>query len=219
MTITQTTRATAKGHRTAGLDLSQPVMYYGDRITGPNATGVRFERIEAGRSSVYGVKADGSKTSLGGFATRFWLAPIIMVEAHDIEEAHAAALAEDTERTEQATADQQITTVNPLCARVDKHDRHDVYVRGLDGAWSYQGTCEGRRIVDDRIILTRVSPDEYRHEATGVRVFRYGSWRVWHVQAPGQMPRTGGNADRAIDNVMLYAHTVIRRVQRQQAAS
>lgn len=137
-----------------------------------------------------------------------------------VEEAHTAALAEDAQRDElKATADQQPVTVNPLCARVDKHDRHDVYVRGLDGAWSYRGTCEGRRIVDDRIILTRVSPDEYRHEATGVRVFRSGPGAVWYVQAPGDGPLTGGNPDRFIDNVMPYAHTVIRHAQRQQAAA
>jgi hypothetical protein len=79
-------------------------------------------------------------------------------------------------------------------------------------------TAQGKTI-DDRTHLDRVSANEYRHAPTGVRVFRSGPGAVWYVQAPGDDPRAGGNPDRFIDNVMPYAHTVIRRVQRQQAAS
>lgn len=67
-------RATAKGHRTAGIDITKPVTFRGYSSTGPDTDGIRYESLEpVGGSGIYGVKANGDRTWLGGVATKFWL--------------------------------------------------------------------------------------------------------------------------------------------------
>lgn len=61
---------------------------------------------------------------------------------------------------------------------------------------------------DDRIPFDYLNADTRLHRVTGVQIIRIGN--VWHVQAPGDKPRTGGNPDFRIDNIMPYAHTVVR---------
>ncbi len=68
-------RATAKGHRAAGLDLSQPFLFRGYSTDVPDADGTRYERFESRRGGVYGIKVDGDRVWLGGVATKFWLSP------------------------------------------------------------------------------------------------------------------------------------------------
>lgn len=69
-------RFTAKGHRLAGVDLTQPVMFFGFGTESPNeGGGTRKELLEViGGRGVYAVEADGSRSWLGGTATKFWLA-------------------------------------------------------------------------------------------------------------------------------------------------
>ena len=66
-------RGTAKVLRTAGIDFSKPVLFRGFGLDAPDAEVLRYERMEATRNGVYGFKAEGGSSWLGGVATRFWL--------------------------------------------------------------------------------------------------------------------------------------------------
>lgn len=70
---------------------------------------------------------------------------------------------------------------------------------------------------DDRITFKYLNADHRVHEVSGVELLRIGG--IWHVKAPGDEPRTGGNPDHMIDNVMPYAHTVVRGTLIMRAAA
>ncbi len=78
-------RATVKGHRTAGTDITAPFIYGGTDAKGAvtdksdhyGRCGMRFEGIEVRRDGVYAIGADGKAAAwIGGVATKFWMLPV-----------------------------------------------------------------------------------------------------------------------------------------------
>lgn len=118
-------RATIKGHRDAGLDITGEVMFYGCDSTGPRAEGKLVTMRMVAGSGSYLTGTDGKEWWAGGVATKMWLGPVPAAEPVELVEETA---------TEATTwlGDAQAETVHQATVTADQDDAPTTWLADVD---------------------------------------------------------------------------------------